>query len=301
MFPTLFLGSFSVSVYHVIFSVAVCVGLFLFWRAARYELIESNLAFDLTVVGISGALIFGRVMEFVLDSERFLWSPARLFFFNVYSGFDLWGAILGGSLFVLIFLRSRKVNFWQIFDLAAAPVVFAQVLVAFGNFARGSLGGFVALYYAFSYLVIFWILKRLEKQRKHLGFFACFYLVAISLLDIVLFRWRDDVVYIGNVIPRQLGLPLLFLIFGLVCWWRLAKRNLKGDFKIIFAQVLLVIMGTKRVLTSFDEAGKFSRFLILVPYWFVIFLAGFVKMVGREIVLTASDLLYILGVKKLSK
>lgn len=282
-----------------LFLLAIFIFIFLFWRSLRHELVESNMAFDLAVVGAIGAFIFGRIFEFVLQSERFAWDLEKLVFFNVYPGFNLYGALFGAALFSFFYLKRAKTSFakknfvfWQVGDLACAPLVLAQAVWALGVSDKN--GYFIT---GIIYLAIFWILKRLEKRKRHLGFFACFYLVSISSINVLL----SYLVPLSGVAGSQAQVPLAFLIFGLVSWYTLAKRSLRGDIRGFFAQVLLLILAIKRVVADANEAGKLAKVIILLPYRFLRWFWSLIRLVFGEIILSVSDLLYVLGLRKSSR
>lgn len=265
----------------VVFFLAIFVFIFLFWRSLRHELIESDTAFDLVVIGSGGAFIFGRIFEFVLQSERFAWDFSKPIFFNVYPGFDFYGALFGAGLFSFVYLKRTKIDFWQVWDLVAAPLVLGMGVWALGNFNKIGI----------IYLVIFWVLKRLEKRKRHVGFFAAFYLVSVSAADVVLFYLRDSWALV----------PAAFLTFGIVSWYILARRNARQDMRAILAQALLIILAVKRMIKDTNEVGTLARTIILSPFklWHLIWLA--VKLVVGEIIFSLRDLLYVIGVRKSSR
>src|SRR3989344_8770573 len=168
--------------------IAVFVGIFLFWRAGRHELFESNLLFDLLIVAFAGGLIFGRIFDFLISPNVYHFLLTRLVFFNVYGSFNWWCVLFGAITSGQIYLKSQKINFWQIFDLASAPIVFGLAFTSLGFYVVGLLlKSFfnLNLYKFLGYLVIFWLMKNLARQKRHHGFFACFLLVSISLLNVL--------------------------------------------------------------------------------------------------------------------
>ncbi|KKS04873.1 MAG: Prolipoprotein diacylglyceryl transferase [Candidatus Curtissbacteria bacterium GW2011_GWA2_41_24] len=163
------------------------MGVFLYWRAGRHELFESNILFDLLTIAFVGGLIFGRIFDFLLSANIYQWSITRLIFFNIYGSFNWWGALFGAIVSGQIYLKSQKINFWQIFDLASAPIVFGVALCSIGFYVVGLLSKNIfslSLYKFLGYLVIFWFMKNLARYEAFFirignpqcfsGFWDCF-------------------------------------------------------------------------------------------------------------------------------
>ncbi|EKD57617.1 MAG: hypothetical protein ACD_57C00211G0006 [uncultured bacterium] len=262
----------------IVVPIAILLASFLFWRAGRRELFESSLLFDFLIVSFIGSLIFARVFDFLLFPDIYHWSLKRLIFVNLYGSFNLWGALLGAIILGQIYAKLAKVNFWQIFDLGVAPIVFAAIFISasqvIDNFLLKREIGF-SLYYFICYFLIFWFLKRLESKKRHHGFFFCFFLTLVSILNFL------------PLVLKDLGQSFIvapFFIFGVVAWYRLAKRKVRADLKMIVAVCLLILLKTQRILTSVREADSFSRSIVLSPLVLAKSLAVGVKLLGREII-----------------
>ena len=281
--------------------IAVFVGIFLFWRAGRHELFESNLLFDLLIVAFAGGLIFGRIFDFLLSPNVYHFSITRLVFFNVYGSFNWWGVFFGAITSGQIYLKSQKINFWQIFDLASAPIVFGMALSSLGFYAVGLLTKNIFglnLYNFLGFLVIFWFLKRLARQKRHIGFFACFLLVSISLLNILIVILKGNPVKFTWLFLSELAVPGAFLVFGVVLWYLLAKRRPFADLKMFFALFLLGVLKLRRIFTSIREADNVARSILLAPYYMAKSLLLLVKLIGREIAFSFVDLVAVIRGKK---
>lgn len=304
MFPGLLkLGNFAVFTYPLFFLLAVVILVFLFWRACRHELVDSQTAFDLLIIAAAGALIGGRIMEFVVRNRQFSWSFERLLFINVWPGFDFWGAILGAGLGLALYLRSRKPAFWQVTDLLAAPLVFAQAILATGRALAQNIT--VWYWWALGYLLIFLILKRLATKKRWPGFFMASFLVAISLLDLMLFYSQKNFVYFRPDryllwgIAYEFLAPAIGLLAGLVIWYILAGRQLLADIKSFFALILLVVFSLRRILTDINDAGRLSRAIIWAPYWLAKYIIWLVRFIFSQLVAAVLDLFYVFGLKKM--
>lgn len=288
--------------------------LFLFWRAAKHEFIDEEIIFDILVICLVPALFFARVFEFITNPAIYRWSIANFFFLNSIWGLNLWGALFGTILAGALYLRNKKYNFWQIFDLAAAPLALFISIYKLGLFL-GSESIFPkreilknipdSVFQAVLFFVLFWVLKRLEKQKKHVGFFTSFFIVFFSFINLSAF-------YLGklgilkpvesasffNVVSYLEIFAGSFLLFGIVSWYILAKRKPKGDIKGLLALLLLLIFRFKRSVTSVSEADQIAKALVLLPYNLGKLILKVFWVIAKEIISGFVDFAHALGIKK---
>lgn len=288
--------------------------LFLFWRAAKHEFIDEEIIFDILVICLVPALFFARVFEFITHPEIYRWSIANFFFLNPIWGLNLWGALFGTILTGRLYLRNKKYNFWQIFDLGVAPLALFISIYKLGLFL-GSESIFPkreflknipdSVFQAILFFVLFWVLKRLEKQKKHIGFFTSFFIVFFSFINLSAFYLGKlgilkpaESAYFFNVISYLVIFAGSFLLFGVVSWYILAKRKPKGDIKRLLALFLLLIFRFKRSITSVSEADQIAKALVLLPYNLGKLILKFSQVIAKEIISGFVDFAHALGIKK---
>jgi len=265
----------------IFFSLVFCF--FLFARAGRHELVDWNIIFDLGFFSVFGGLLFGRIVDFLTNPLFYSWSFKKLIFFNVWQGISFWGVLLGIFLFVWLYLRNKKENFWFVLDLAAAPLALIRALAGlfliFGKSAKALSVNLsfiklptveikIGLFYFLYYLALFWTLKRLEKRKRHRGFFICFFLAGAAFFE-SLMSLTGKTPKLFSFVSYGLLLPALFLIFTSIRWYNLAKRKPASDLKNIFAFLLIGIFSLRTVLFSVNEAGKVSRAILFSPLYLI--------------------------------
>jgi len=273
---------------YLLYFFAFTLPIFLYWRAGKHELVDSEDSFDTIFLSIAAALVFGRVVHFVAHPEVFNFSIARFFFITTYGGIDFFGALLGIVVVNLLLHRKKIQRFADILDFAAAPVVFGLLLYTLArSVSNEQIGRFIPvrvdLVYALFYFVLFFILKRLATTKRHYGFFACVsacLLGAISLSHFILdqnpsllFAKYDYHLIFGGT---------LFAV-GAVSWYIAGARKVIVDAKSIFGAVFLSALRLRRILTSANEAGKFARSILLFPYFLIRSLYLFSLTITQEI------------------
>ncbi len=288
--------------------LAGLLGLFLFWRACRHELYESQEIFDWSAAFFAGFLIFGRIVDFFARFDYYKWSIKRLLFFNTFGGFDNFGALMGGVFVVWFYMRQRRKNFWKIFDLAAAPIAFSATIFAlfrlFAQLIQNNLHFSLAnlhfdarfLFWFLGYFVIFYALKRFETKKKHNGFFVCFLFVAISILNmaLMLFGKSSNKTYTYYFLGSNL---VLFILFA-SNWYLLLKRKIWVDVKSFFGGFVLSVFKLRRVLTNIREADNTAKSIILFPLVLAKHVATLVKYLSREFMTSIIDLVHTFGLGK---
>jgi len=288
--------------------------LFLFWRAAKHEFVDEEIIFDTLVICLISSIFFARVFEFATHPAIYKWSFSNFFFLNPISGLSLWGTLFGTIFAGMIYLKNKKYNFWQIFDLAVAPLFLFLAIYNFGLFLGSkdiplNLGFFKnlpnSLFNAILFFVLFWVLKRLEKQKKHVGFFTSFAIVFFSVGNLSAFYLgklgilkEAESANFFNVVSYHEIFAGSFLLFGTVSWYILAKRKPKGDIKGLLALFLLLIFRFKRSVTSVNEADQIARMAVLSPYNFGKLIFKVLKMIAKEIISGFVDFAHALGIKK---
>lgn len=289
--------------YLILIFVALISFLFLFWRAGRHEYVDSDFLFDVFLVCSVGAVIFARIFDIIFHFPVYGWSFSRMIFFNAYGGFDLWGALFGSIVFGYFYLKRKKTSLIEIFDLAAAPIVFAISIFGFASLMSGAIRSgfrFLSFYNFITYFVIFLMLKRLESRKRHKGFFAYFALVSVSVVNLIGTNWQNHLDSgLGFVKDDfQLIKPAAFLIFGAIFWYLFSKRSAKGDFKNIVAWVLLATFKIKRTVSSVSEADKFAKFILMFPYYFAKSIYFLGRVVLRQLLFGMIELMQTLGIKR---
>ncbi len=277
--------------------LAFFLGTFLYWRGGRRELIENQTLFDVVATFLAGAFIFGRLAVFIVRSNYYNWSPTKFIFFNTYWGLDIYGAFLGGVVAVWFYLRAKKQKFWDIFDFAASGLAMAFFLYLSGLAASESLKAstdYLLWAWAFCYLLLFWAIKRLEKQKRHGGFFAGLFLTFAALVNLVFILLGGNFLRPGALWPSVANIAV-FVLMSFV-WYLLAKRKFAADTKGIFGGLLLIMFKVKRVLTNVREADNSAKVIVLSPLYLVKALYYLVKYVGREVRSSFVDLVRAFGV-----
>lgn len=261
---------------------------------------ETQSLMDAVFVFVIGGLITGRFFDFALRPDFYEWSISRLVFFHIFGGFNFLGALLGGSVLLFIFQKKKKARFWTFLDFAASPVLFSifslNLFSFIFNYVIKNIFETRTLIFAFCFFIFFWIFKRFEKQKRHLGFFGSFLFAVIFFINLV-FKLEETEVNGELVRSIDFWFVVLTLIATGVFWYFLSKRELKNDVKGLFGAILLSLFKFFRTITNVREANNVARSIIFFPLTLAKVGLNLLKLISLEIGHSMVDLLVTLGVK----
>jgi phosphatidylglycerol:prolipoprotein diacylglycerol transferase len=132
--PLLFqLGPFSLRWYGLLIAVAVLLGLMLATRLGRQRGIEPAMIADLLPILVLAAVIGARLYYVLFEWRQYQlnWLDALAIWRG---GIAIHGALLGGSLAVILYCRWRKLAFWNLLDVLVPSVALGQAIGRWGNF-----------------------------------------------------------------------------------------------------------------------------------------------------------------------
>jgi len=132
--PLLFqLGPFSLRWYGLLIAVAVLLGLMLATRLGKQRGIEPAMIADLLPILVLAAVIGARLYYVVFEWRQYQlnWLDALAIWRG---GIAIHGALLGGSLAVILYCRWRKLAFWNLLDVLVPSVALGQAIGRWGNF-----------------------------------------------------------------------------------------------------------------------------------------------------------------------
>lgn len=138
MFPVLFsVGGISVSSFGVFLALGFLFGIFLIWRLSRAWDLDEEVTLDLTLLTFLGGMFGARVYFAIEHWQLFAGSPLNFILINKVSGFSFWGGFLGGWLTLYFFARRKRLNFWQLADIAVVGLIGGLFLANLGCFLGG--------------------------------------------------------------------------------------------------------------------------------------------------------------------
>jgi phosphatidylglycerol:prolipoprotein diacylglycerol transferase len=127
------LGPLALRWYGLLIAVAVLLGLALATRLGRQRGIDPALIVDLLPALVLGAVLGARLYYVALEWRQYQynWLEALAIWRG---GIAIHGALLGGTLAVLLFCRWRRQPLWPLMDVLVPAVALGQAIGRWGNF-----------------------------------------------------------------------------------------------------------------------------------------------------------------------
>jgi len=133
--------------YGILIAFSVFIGLNLSNRLANYRNLGNNLINDLMPILLFSSIIGARLYYVVFGWDNFnginFWSTINLlgFYISIPKFLEVWrggiaihGALIMGTISVILFCRRKKENFWDVLDVLLPSVALGQAIGRWGNF-----------------------------------------------------------------------------------------------------------------------------------------------------------------------
>ncbi|MGL6024511.1 MAG: prolipoprotein diacylglyceryl transferase [Cetobacterium sp.] len=134
------IGSFKLSYYGLCYAIAFFVGIELLKKAAENVGISKAVIEDYSFVAMVSGLLGGRLYYVLFNYSYYSNHPADIL--AVWKGgMAIHGGILGGFIGTLIYAKIKKLNPFQLGDMAAPLLLLGQGIGRFGNLANGEVHG----------------------------------------------------------------------------------------------------------------------------------------------------------------
>ena len=218
------IGNFVIYWYGVMVAVGVFLSSFLFSKYATKcgysQKVISEIVFWIVIIGIIG----GRLFHIIAHFSYYHRHPFEILRIRN-GGLSVQGAIFSSLLFLVLYLKIKRMGVMKMLDMLAVFVPLGQAIGRIGCFLNGCCYGkptnfFLGvkfpfleekvhptqLYYTFLYFLLFFGLYNFTKKERKDG-----EIVAVYLLSFGLIRYLVDFLR-GDLLPTIFGLTLTQLL-----------------------------------------------------------------------------------------
>jgi len=222
--------------YGIIIASGVLLGIYLAMRYANRLGYDQDMIIDFCLLAIPLAIIGARLYYVVFSWEYYSKNPGDII--KIWEGgLAIYGAVIGGIISAIIFARWRKIDFWELCDIAAPSLILGQALGRWGNFFNQEAYGYAVnnpawqwfpaavyieanaqwhmatfFYESMWNFIVFFFLLFYRKRRKRKGEVFLLYLILYSIGRVVIEGLRTDSLYLGPFRVSQLLSGILILV-----------------------------------------------------------------------------------------
>ena len=268
------LGPFSLRWYGLLIAISVLLGLNLSGELAQKKGLKKSLINDLLPILVLASVIGARIYYVAFEWRNYtgknFWSYINFLNLNIPipSAIEIWGggiaihgALIMGTLSVILFCRWRKESFWDVIDVLVPSVALGQAIGRWGNFFNNEAFGiptnlpwklfipykfrpeifsgqdyfhptflYESIWNIFVFSILILLFKRSINNEIKLpsGTLSCLYLISYSLGRVWIEALRIDPLCLGGIPPFCQGglriaqlISLVLMFAGLLGIWRI--------------------------------------------------------------------------------
>ena len=250
-------GPFSIYWYGFFIVMAIVFSFFLAQRRIEKKKLDFGITLDNLYDFIIGAVLvsvlFARLYYVLFNLNYYLANPSEIL--KIWNGgLAIYGGIIGAIIYSLIFCRVKRVNFYNLADLATPYLALSQSVGRWGNFVNqeaygyttnlpwkmgifdSTMGEYIYVHPTFFYesicnLILFSILMKISKKRKFEGQVFFVYMISYGIVRSVIEGLRTDSLMLGDFRVSQI-LSLIFVILFGTMYYHAEKCRTKDSGKV---------------------------------------------------------------------
>lgn len=241
MYPILFsVGRINIYTHGLMMAIGAAFGGLIIFFLAKKQGLKTNLILDLCVYAMFAGLIGSRILYVILYYNEF--SSFKEMLYIWYGGLVSYGGIIGGLLIAWLFLKTKKEQVLEWFDVGIIGLMVGWAFGRIGCFLNGD---------SFGYLSYSWISiwGRIPTQL----FESAWSLIVASLLTFVGLRFKEKLKLPNGVIFLS-GLALYAIGRFTIDFWRdepvtfwFLKTGQLGSVVVVVIAVLSILYLIKKV------------------------------------------------------
>ena len=241
-------GNIKIYWYGFLIVCSFIIGLLLLKKFSKdYEIKIDNIL-ELFILLVPIGIICARVYYVLFNLDYYKNNIGEIFKISS-GGLAVYGGIIGCIITIYIYSKVRKIKFLKILDLFALVLPLGQAIGRWGNFFNSEAYGsktnsifrmgiienneYIEVHPTFLYesiccLFIFFILQKVNKNKKYDGNVVYTYLFLYGIVRNFIETLRQDSLMIGNI-KISLVISVIFsVIFGALLIYNKVKNNRKN-------------------------------------------------------------------------
>lgn len=135
MRPDLFkIGSFTVHGYGLMIGIGFVLALIIGELRAKKMKLKEDAVIDIAIIAVVSGFLGAKLLYIIVNFKEFMRSPLDVL---GSAGFVVYGGLIAGVLCNMIYVKVKKLNFFEYFDLVMPEIALAQAFGRIGCFLAG--------------------------------------------------------------------------------------------------------------------------------------------------------------------
>ena len=134
IFRDLPIGMISLRFYSLLMLFGVLAGYALTTFLAKFHFIASTIIDRLLIGVLVSGLIGARALFVIFNWDKFASEPLSIVLSIQQGGLAIFGAFIGTAIYIFIYTKQFRFNFWEFLDIITPGVLLGQVIARWGNF-----------------------------------------------------------------------------------------------------------------------------------------------------------------------
>ncbi len=198
------------SIYGLIIGISLAIGAKYFYH--HNQIIPQKLETKFLSLLILFAIIGARVYGVIADWNYFFQHPIQILNLRG-GGLGIYGGLIGGLIFILIFSQKHHFNLISILNLITPILPLCQSLGRWGNYFNHEIYSAnnqpIWFYESILMIIIYFLIQKINRHQ------TVIYLISYGIIRFILEFIRTDTIPIGSITFAQI-LSLLFILFGII-------------------------------------------------------------------------------------
>ena len=135
MFNDIHIGPLTLHMYGIMIAVGFIAALLLCIRRGKKRGLSEDAFYGIFVCALLGGIVGSKLLYWIVSLPQIIQNPSLMLDFR--NGFVVYGGIIGGIFASWIYLRVKKQNFFDYFDVVMPSVALAQGFGRLGCFFSG--------------------------------------------------------------------------------------------------------------------------------------------------------------------
>ena len=237
------IGNVNIYWYAVLIVSAILIGILFAKKKNGLYNIKFDDVLECALIMIPVAFICARLYYCVFKWEDYFNNPIKIFDVRN-GGLAIYGGVIGGVITCYIYCKKKKISFLDLLDYIAPALALGQAIGRWGNFvnieAYGEKtnlpwrmgiyenGTYMEVHPTFLYeslvtFTLFFILLKVQKNRKIKGEVTYIYLIVYSFARFFIEGLRCDSLMLYNLRISQILSAAIFVIFCIILVYKKIK------------------------------------------------------------------------------